>query len=509
MNTSTRLIIVLTVSVSAVMVLASLVSLSQRKTTLTKATQAEVMAHGLTLQTVLEENYQRGTILDVQNLINRLGNNPGIYGILLFDEKGSVVRVSDALKTQDIQDVEEARRVITSGTHAEIERQIGEEQVYSIILPLRNGRQIIGAVEIAQPISFVKASINRAQRDIIITALLLFITIFLVVLVVTRYSLANPIEELLGGAKALGRGDLNYRVIVPQNGNEISKLATEFNRMADHLSEHREAFVREAEERLALERQLRHHERLASVGRLAAGVAHEMGAPLQVIDGRAKQLLNHPDATAEVRQRNLNIIRNQTDKITNIVRQLLTLARPYNLRIREINLKDMLTGLSELLETNAIRSGVTISVTSAPGLTAPGDPELLHQVFTNICLNAIQAMPDGGRIDIECLTQRDETEERNYAVVRIQDTGPGIPEEHFSHIFDPFFTTKDVGSGTGLGLAVSNRIIEEHSGRIEAGNRSTRGAWFAVYLPMTETTRSLPPRSAPAITSIGSGASNR
>ncbi len=487
MNTSTRLIIVLTVSVSAVMVAASLIMLRQREEILKMSAQAEVMAHGRTLRTVLEENYRTGTTFDVQDMINRLEKNPGIMGILLFDETGSVIQASEKLYKLENQDVEEARRVIASNKHAQFERQIGQEHVFSIILPLRNGDRTVGAVEIAQPISFVRRHIEGARRNILLILLLLFVTIFLVVLLVTRYSLANPIEELLGGAKALGRGDLNYRVIVPQNGGEIAKLATEFNRMADHLSEQREAFIGEAEERLALERQLRHSERLASVGRLAAGVAHEMGAPLQVIDGRAKQLINQPDAPIETRLRNLNIIRHQAERITNIVKQLLTLARPYNLRPREVSLSELLAGISEMLETNAARSDVRIRIDCPEPLTAPGDPELLNQVFTNICLNAIQAMPGGGNIDIECTIERDHAGETDYAVVRIQDTGPGIPPEQMSQIFDPFFTTKDVGNGTGLGLAVSNRIIEEHGGRIEADNRPSGGACFAVYLPMVGT----------------------
>lgn len=482
MNTSTRLIIVLTVSVSAVMVVASLITLQQRESILTEAARAEVRAHGVTLQTVLEENYRTGTTFNVQHLIDRLGSNPGIFGILLFDETGSVVRVSEKLKGLDKQDVIDARKVIRTGIPVQIERQIGEEQVFSIILPLRTNGKTIGAVEIAQPISFIRVHIDRARKHIVLTAVLLFLTIFLVVLLVTRHSLARPIEELLGGARALGRGDLNYRVIVPQNGGEIAKLATEFNRMADHLSEQRSALVREAEERLALERRLRHSERLASVGRLAAGVAHEMGAPLQVIDGRAKQLINQPDASPESRQRNLNIIRHQAERITNIVRQLLTLARPYNLRTREMNLSDLLTGISDVLETTATRADVGIKVDIPEDLTASGDPELLNQVFTNICLNAIQAMPGGG--EIEVIGRRENAGGTRFAVVSIRDTGPGIPEEHISQIFDPFFTTKDVGSGTGLGLAVSNRIVEEHGGMIKAGNMEAGGACFDVYLPV-------------------------
>ena len=160
---------------------------------------------------------------------------------------------------------------------------------------------------------------------------------------------------------ALGRGDLNYRGVAPSGGGELASLAREFNRMADRLAEQRQSALREAEERLALERKLRHSEQLAAVGRLAAGVAHEMGAPLQVIDGRAKQLLNHPDAD-ETRQRNLIIIRNQADRIARIVRQLLNLSRPHKLHFRKVELTPLVEETVELIETQAESAGVEIEV---------------------------------------------------------------------------------------------------------------------------------------------------
>src|SRR5262249_55048927 len=239
--------------------------------------------------------------------------------------------------------------------------------------------------------------IARARFHILITALLLFGAILLVVTAVTRYSLARPIHELLDGAVALGRGDLNYRVRTPSGGGEVASLAREFNRMADRLAEQRLSTLREAEERLALERKLRHSEQLAAVGRLAAGVAHEMGAPLQVIDGRAKQLLHHADAPTETRQRNLIIIRNQTERIARIVRQLLNLSRPYKLHFRKVQLTPLVEETAELIETQAESAGVEIDL-RCDDAVIEADPELIQQVLLNIFRNGIQAMPHGGRL---------------------------------------------------------------------------------------------------------------
>ena len=144
-------------------------------------------------------------------------------------------------------------------------------------MPIRISAARRGAFEISQPAEFIKADYARARRDIALITLALFAAIVAVVLLVMRNNLLRPIKELLVGAKAVGQGDLAYRVIAPSSGNEIAQLASEFNGMAESLAEQRRAAERQAEETLALERELRHSERLASVGRLAAGVAHEMG----------------------------------------------------------------------------------------------------------------------------------------------------------------------------------------------------------------------------------------
>ncbi|MGH9767290.1 MAG: sensor histidine kinase [Blastocatellia bacterium] len=485
MKLSARLILLLTFSVGFVMVVASLITLRQREAALLEAARDEARVHALTLQIALEEDYLTGRSLDAQRLVNRLRENTGIYSAVLFDAAGEIIAISNTLATEEFKYLNEAREVMASGKGVEIERSISGEDYFSMILPLQVQGRRVGAIEIVRPIYFVKADIARARFHILITALLLFITILLVVTVVTRYNLARPIHELLDGAVAVGRGDLDYRVRVRvrSSGGELASLAREFNRMADRLAEQRRAAIGEAEERLALERKLRHNEQLAAVGRLAAGVAHEIGAPLQVIDGRAKQLLHHTDAPIETRQRNLTIIRNQAERITRIVRQLLNLSRPHNLRFRKVELTPLIEETVELIETQAESAGVEIEIQRGAGAVIEADPELIQQVLLNICRNGIQAMPQGGRLRIECFKDAAERSGRNFAGLRVSDTGVGIAPEHLPNIYDPFFTTKEVGQGTGLGLPISKRIVEEHEGWIEAANGAESGAVFTVYLP--------------------------
>jgi signal transduction histidine kinase len=495
MKLSARLILLLTFSVSVVMAVASLITLRQRESALLDAARDEARVHAVTLQIALEEDYLTGRSLDAQRLINRLRENTGVYSAALFDATGEIVAISNTLAPEEFRYLNEAREVMASGKGVEIIRSISGDDYFSMIRPLQVQGRRVGAIEIVQSISFVKADIARARLYVMITTLLLFGAILLVVAAVTRYSLARPIHELLDAALALGRGDLNYRAPVPSGGGELASLAREFNRMADRLAEQRQSTLREAEERLALERKLRHNEQLAAVGRLAAGVAHEMGAPLQVIDGRAKQLLNHPDAQIETRQRNLIIIRNQADRIARIVRQLLNLSRPHKLHFRKVELTPLVEDVVELIETQAESAGVEIEVRRHDAVIE-ADPELIQQVLLNVFRNGIQAMPQGGRLRVECLKDVAEKGGRSFAALRVSDTGVGIAPDCLPYLFDPFFTTKEVGQGTGLGLPISSRIVEEHDGWIEVANRAEGGAVFTVYLPQADPTEE--PAETPA-----------
>nr|MBP6821259.1 hypothetical protein [Acidobacteriota bacterium] len=161
---------------------------------------------------------------------------------------------------------------------------------------------------------------------------------------------------------------------------------------------------------------------------------------------------------------------------------LLNLSRTYELRRRPVNLSRLMDETVELVQPNADGFGVMIEKNCVGPGQAYADPNLLQQVFLNILKNGIQAMPQGGRLRIECLeASRDGV---TFAAIQVSDTGKGIQPEHLENVFDPFFTTKEVGHGTGLGLTVSSRIVEEHGGWIEAENNEDAGATFTVFLPV-------------------------
>jgi two-component system, NtrC family, sensor kinase len=487
MSISTRLVLVLTLIVGALMAAASFLSLRQHERALETAMRDEARALAVTLQIALEEEYADGETEDAQRLIDRLRANTRTYGALLFDASGRLLMLSDSLTAEELRRPPELARVLEAGEAAEFVRAAGGQKVFSVILPIEVGGERRGAVEVVHPLAFVEADIARARLNQVATTLLLLSTIFAVVFAVLRRSLTQPVGELLGGAAAVGRGDLDYRVIVPRSGGEFAQLAREFNRMADGLAEQRRAALREAEERLRLERDLRHSERLAAVGRLAAGVAHEMGAPLNVIDARAEQLLQRPDAPPETRARNLTIIRAQAERITHIVRQLLNLARGYDLRPSALDLREVTADTLGQFEANAARAGVSVEFERGESAAVvEADEEYVRRVLLSVFENAVQAMPSGGRLRVAVEAEGGERGGRRLASVSVTDTGQGIAPEDLTKIFDPFYTTKEVGQGTGLGLSVARRIVEEHGGVIEAANNAEGGATFTILLPLHE-----------------------
>lgn len=478
MSITTKLLILLTVSGGFVMLGASLLILRQYENTLENALREDLQAHAVTLQIALEEDYAYGRTAEAQHLIDRLRENTEIYAVVLFDREQNLVAESKPLTEETLRNPPELASVLKTGKQSEIVRQIDGKRFVSIILPMRVRNEMRGAFEIIKPLSLVERDIYFARIYWLSATFLLLAVIFAVVYFVLKRNLSAPIKALLSATEAVGKGDFAHQVIVKSQGDEFARLAAQFNRMAQKLLEKDLANQTEVENRIRLERELRHNEQLVMVGRMAAGVAHELGAPLNVIDARAEQLQKKTEIAAEKRERNLEIIRSNVARITHLVRQLLNLARPFNLNLTAVNIRESVANALEQVESVAESSGVEVIFHAPNGLLVKADPNYLVQVWLNILLNALQEMPDGGKLLVEI------GDDSKFASVKITDTGGGILPEHFISLFDPFFTTKDIGKGTGLGLPIANRIVEEHGGKISAENSSQGGASFTVKLPL-------------------------
>jgi PAS domain S-box-containing protein len=232
-----------------------------------------------------------------------------------------------------------------------------------------------------------------------------------------------------------------------------------------------------------LEQQVLHSEKLAALGRLAAGVAHEIGNPLTSISTFA-QLLREM-ATDEFSQNSLDIINNHIQRITEIVRRMSTFSRADALNVKFTQLNDVLNSTLDLMRLDKrMKSTIEIAVSLDPTLPKTMvDEGQMSQVFINIILNALDAMPEGGKLSVTTRQDRDD-QGRESIMIEFADTGSGIPEHDLQKIFDPFYTTKEVGKGTGLGLSLSYNIVKRFKGDIKVESETGKGTIFTIMLPI-------------------------
>jgi two-component system NtrC family sensor kinase len=250
-----------------------------------------------------------------------------------------------------------------------------------------------------------------------------------------------------------------------------------FNEELEQRVEERTRELREAQNALV------QSEKLASIGQLAAGVAHEINNPIGVILGFTQVLRKRIDADDPI-HRPLSLIEHEGVRCKNIVQDLLDFSRQSKFAPRRLSVIGVIEAAVKLMEHQDNSGLVTVERDYADDLPqVVADENQLQQVFFNIVRNAYQAMPDGGTLRITCASEEDQV------LTTFADSGIGIPEENLRHIFDPFFTTKEVGQGTGLGLSVSYGIVRQHGGTIEASSENGNGATFTVRLPAVEPAR--------------------
>lgn len=297
----------------------------------------------------------------------------------------------------------------------------------------------------------------------------------------------RPLEQLIAKTKRIGEGDFSAPLEL-QGHDELNELAGALNQMCEKLADQQLKLQTESSARIAAVEQLRHVDRLNTVGRLASGVAHELGTPLNVVSGRAELIASGQLDLEQCRSSAL-AIKSEADRMADIIRQLLDFARRRTPQRTSINLRDVADQSVELLQSLAKKHQVTVTIDGEATLAAHVDAGQIQQVLTNLIVNAIQAISDQGTVTValhQQLAQRPDAasnQKETYCCISVTDNGAGIREQDREHLFEPFFTTKDVGEGTGLGLSVSYGIIQDHGGWIDVQSEPGQGSCFTVYLP--------------------------
>jgi two-component system NtrC family sensor kinase len=284
----------------------------------------------------------------------------------------------------------------------------------------------------------------------------------------------KPVNGLIQASVAISNGNF-FPDIGPPSKCDMGVLQQQFKIMTEALQE-REKRQKEESESVLIQ-----SEKHASVGKLAAGVAHEINNPLTAVLTFTHLILRRQDLAAEVRD-DLETIASQTERVRKIVKSLLDFSRQSRLDPQPMDLNLELAKSVKLLNNQSLIKGVELSFTGVTGLPMFSlDRNLCQSVWINMIMNALDATQPGDKIEVS--TQPVIYDDKNGAEIMIRDTGSGIEPEILDRLFDPFFTTKDVGKGTGLGLAVSAGIIERHEGNIRVTSTLEEGTCFTIWLP--------------------------
>ena len=363
---------------------------------------------------------------------------------------------------------------------------------------------VLGVLDVSLSLERVDADVREARLRVVAGAIAAVLVMGLLIFLLVRRFVGRPVQALIDGTRSVGQMHLDQPIAVTSR-DELGDLARSFNGMLEHLRAAREEvdrFTRTLEQEVeartarlkATEQRLIRSDRLASIGQLAASVAHEINNPLSGVLNFAKLMQRlvtdqgiPPDRVADFR-RYLEHVANETAHCGRIVSDLLAFSRRSSPQREGRSLNDLVQKTVSLLAHKLELEGARIELELSPDLPlVPCDGSQVQQIVINLLINAAEAMPGGGAISVRTRAAA------GVAVLEVADRGVGIPEHVQARIFDPFFTTKEEGKGTGLGLAVVFGIVEAHGGSIDVESRVGEGTTFRVSLPLEAT-----PPAAPA-----------
>lgn len=379
----------------------------------------------------------------------------------------------------------------TSANTHEVSRLVeGDPGFVETTIPVQSPEGGLWLIKLAESLADVKRRLDTSRQRMLLAALVSVLVAGTAATFVGDWMVGRPVRDLVEHAREIAEGGLPQ----PRSArrDELGALADEMRSMVAGLAAARCQAEEEAKARELAERELRRTERLATVGTLGAGLAHELGTPLQVVSGRARGILVDEGVGPNVR-RNAEIIREQAQRMERIVRQLLDFSRAPMEVPQTIAIKELLEEAVLLMRPAAEEQGCSIEFSKRiPHVKVQVDIPQIGQVFTNVIKNAIDAMPGGGAVTISAAvvdhvgSARETSSTGRFVRVEIADEGSGIATAHVPHVFDPFFTTKPLGQGTGLGLSVAHGVVREHGGYFDIASATPHGARFIIFLPEAE-----------------------
>jgi signal transduction histidine kinase len=435
---------------------------------------------------------------DFRKGVGRMLADSGFSDILIINQEGNKVFMTDTSFEAEDQSLVSSREALSTGLWAHHFSGTAWSVIWlsksdvRISAPLSLEGRMLGAITVSGSLLPLYETLRSSQ-----TVILLYILMDTVILVLVGYVLLSrivvkPIDKLLAMTGAYKDG---FMVPAPAESskNEIGDLTRSLSHMLRRLDENKRELQSHISSLEKANRDLRQaqdeiirSEKLASVGRLAAGIAHEIGNPIGIILGYL-DLLNSGDISEADKKDFLSRIESEIIRVNRIIRQLLDFSRPSSGEPDKTRVHDLVKMTLAMLERQPMMEGIQTTLElKAPRDTVFADPNQLQQVFLNIIMNAADALCEGKEEGIaKRLAIRSETIQEKIEL-SFSDNGPGIPEHELLRIFDPFYTTKEPGKGTGLGLSVCYRIVEGLGGKIRAESKTAEGTTILVSLPLHE-----------------------
>ncbi len=453
---------------------------------------------------------------DAYLIMDTIGRQEGIEKVRIFNKEGRITFSTDRSEIGTLVDKKAESCYACHAANQPLQRltitsrrrtyQRGDHQVLGMVTPIYNepgcsnagchvhpaSQSVLGVVDIGMSLAEVDAAMAGLRRNTIGLTVLAVLALATLVWYFERRFVVQPVNEVVNGTQRIATGDLSTHLRV-RRLDEIGLLAESFNKMADsldeaqdklgHVMENLEHLVdARTEELRRAQAQLVQSEKLSSLGRLAASVAHEINNPLSGILTYAKlliRMLESRDCDAKTQTnavRQLRLVERETERCTAIVRSLLEFARQRPLAIQDVSVQAVMDEALQLLAHQTGLQNVRIEKRYGPAPPVRGDAGQLRQAFLNIALNACDAMQQGGVLSVTIWPSSDgET-----VLVDMADTGGGIPAEVLPKILDPFFTTKEMG--TGLGLSVVYGIVERHGGKLDVQSQPGHGTTVRIQL---------------------------
>ena len=469
MRFQTKLLIVFMVSfVAATAIMLALSMRSERGLVDTMEGDLQSVVHSVqssTQELSLEQSPDNDALV---KFIENARRNPAIREVSVVGSTQEVVASSNPRKVGKKQPLVDRVMVVREQLGANDARS--EHIRYSVKVPIFRGSKLIGLLETSIIVNDLRALLRAMYLKNILVALAAFVAAFGVSWAVIA-RLNRPLRRLHEAAGRIAAGDLTVRIERPGH-DEVGKVTAAFNAMADTLQDQK-----------VLEDRLRSMERKAILSETAATFAHEIRNPLNLINLTADHIVHQYRPGDEKERKTFDELadnlKKQVRHVNAMVNDYLSIGKPVRLRRRGFAAREFIHEVAALVRPQMAEKGIEMALAVPGSARIIADREQFQLVLMNLLINAVEALPQGGRIEVSL-----DVNVPGPILLRVADNGPGVPPEDLERIFEPYFSKRS--GGTGLGLSLSRRIVEEHGGCIRATNVPAGGACFEIEIPLLE-----------------------